>query len=242
MSHQIAITAREISHDARGRTLQRVLACALTVGLSSLCALSTIAAQTGDVSAGWKYTGDVGATLDGDWLSGTGAPAVSGTTGAQLSLGVQRRASARALVGSAIRISSQPLRLSENGAHWDGGTITVTQLLGTVGVPLSRGSSMSSTLELSGGAAFLSGARTIAPFSTSGRLAPTADAGVVLGRGTSRSSTDTRSGFDFRSLSLVLRYDVMRVDPNGDATSTTLTQDAVAGWVGRVVIGMRVVR
>lgn len=222
------------------RIARRVLSLALFTSVGNSLALSSLSAQTTGTVGAWRYSGDVGATIGGDWLRGDGAPTVSGTTGAQLALGVQRNTTARARVGTAIRISSQPLRLSERGTHWDGGTIAVTQLLGTVGLPLSGRASNRSAVELGGGFAFLSGARSIAPFSTAGRLAPSADAALVLGR--NASSTDARSGFDFRALSLVIRYDVTRLDPNAKATAEALAQNAVSGWVGRVVIGMRVDR
>lgn len=192
--------------------------------------------------AGWTVAGEFGGAIGGTWLESTGAPRVSSTTGAQLSLSASRPTKSRVALGAAVRVSAQSLQLKEVDQTWSGGTLTNGQLMGTMSVDLPRSAQIATALEFGGGLSILSGARDLAPFTTASRVAPTGEFGVAIRRAPSTYAVVRRTAFDLRALALVLRYDVTRFDPGNSASGGAVPRNATAGWVGRMVVGARVMR
>jgi hypothetical protein len=171
--------------------------------------------------------------LGGTWLSGAAAPTVSTRPGVALSLDVHRTTGSRISGGGAARVQAQPLQLREHDIEWDGGTLTDAQLLGTLAVALHRGSSLQSALEFGGGLTFLSGARTLYPFSQAGRVTVASEGGISLQRSDARHT---------RAMAIVLRYAVVRLDPGPTSVTNPEAMSGTVGWVGRSTLGLRIQR
>lgn len=191
---------------------------------------------------GWAVAGEFAGALGGTWLESTGAPRVTTTTGAQLSLSVNRPTSTRVALGAAIRVSAQSLQLKEAGTSWSGGTLTTGQVLGTMSIYLPHSERISPALEVGGGLSMLSGAKTLLPFSTASRIAPAGEIGLSVRRTANTDVDVRRTAFDLRALALVVRYDVTRLDPGSSASGGEVPRGATAGWVGRFFVGARVMR
>lgn len=190
-----------------------------------------------DYDPRWLFAGEVGGVIGGLWLKGDGTPTVHTGTGAMVALAAHRATSARIDAGFALRVGAQPLRLREHSDSWDGGTLTDTQLMGTVAVAIWQTGGVLSELNLGAGASAMSGARSIAPFANAPSIAPVAEAGVTIHRGPA-GDRDAAP----HPLALFARYSVVRVDPGVPGTLTTGNASAVAGWVSRVTVGIRVQR
>ncbi len=167
---------------------------------------------------------------------------MSSTTGAMLSLTASRETHLGVRAGVAVRVASQPLTLREADVQWDGGTLSDAELLGTVAVALRRGRRIRSDLEAGAGLVALSGARTLLPFATASRIATVGEAGISLRRGSGLDAVARQSAFDLRSLALFARYSVMRLDPGIDASAVVGDTPGTTGWVGRIAIGLRVLK
>jgi len=175
--------------------------------------------------------------LGGTWLTSTTAPTVRTDIGVGLSVGAHRALSARTRGGFALRVQSQPLRLSEVGTSWDGGTLTVGDLVGTLAVPALRAGGIQSEVEISSGLSLLAGARGIYPFSSAGTITP------VIGLGANVFRAAPGSGHTHnRRLSMIVRYDLIRLDPGPTLAASQDTFSGTAGWASRISAGLRVHR
>lgn len=190
----------------------------------------------------WAVAGEFAGALGGTWLESTGAPLVTTTTGAQLSLSANRPTSARIALGAAVRVSAQSLQLQEAGASWSGGTLTTAQVLGTMSIDLPHTERVTPAIEVGGGLSVLSGAKELLPFSTASRMAPAGEVGISVRRTANTDVDVRRTAFDLRALALVVRYDVTRLDPGSSAPGGGVPRGATAGWVGRLLVGVRVMR
>ncbi len=189
-------------------------------------------------SARWLLGGEIGGGLGNTWLAGGTAPTVSTGAGVALSIGAQRSVSRRIAAGGVVRVVAQPLHLREGDARWDGGTLTDTQLLGTIALALSRESAVQPSIEFGGGVALLSGARSLYPFSAAARVTPATEFGVSL----QRANRPKVGGATSYPLSLVARYSLVRIDPGPAPATAFESMTAVAGWVGFTTFGIRVQR
>lgn len=192
-----------------------------------------IGAVASSVEHRWLLRGEIGGVLGGTWLTGVSAPTVSSKPGVSLSLDAHRATGRRVNAGAAVRMHAQPLTLREHGISWDGGTLTDAQFLGTMAIALHRGNRLQSAVELGGGLALLAGARTIYPFTDAGRVTLATEGGVSVQRNDARQS---------RSLALVIRYGVVRLDPGPASVTDPDAMHGSAGWVGRASLGLRVQR
>jgi hypothetical protein len=193
---------------------------------------------------GWTLSGDVGGAFGGTWLAGPSAPSVSTGTGVVVAVGARRplsirRAADGSSAGVAVRVSSQPVRLREQGARWDGGTLTDVQVMGILSHPIDRAPRRRADVELGAGLSVPSGSSSIYPFSALGRTLPTIESGLALFRSRANDDTATRSP---RPLGLFVRYSLTRVDPTPAPADDVSSTPTTAGWVGRFAIGLRVQR
>lgn len=179
----------------------------------------------------WVYTAETAGVFGGGWLTGDDAPDVTGGIGGVLALGVFRNTSHRTALGVVVRGAMQSLSIQELDQTWSGGTLVEGQLLGSLSLQLPTRGSMRPQLDAGAGLTLLSGTRTVFPFSSAGRIAPMADIGMALGRGQVDGS-----------YLVFARYGVVRMDPAKAPGDRTEVLDATAGYVGRVTIGLRVVR
>ncbi len=195
--------------------------------------------------SGWTLVGDVAGVLRGTWLSSTTAPTVESDVGVSLAVGAQRALSARTRGGIAVRVQSQPLRLSESGERWDGGTLTVGDVVGLLVLPGVRAAGMQSEVEISSGLSLLTGARNIFPFSSAGMLTPLVGVGAVVFRATDRATdraSDRAVRTPTRRLNVIVRYDLIRLDPGPTLAGSLDTFAGTAGWASRISAGLRVHR
>lgn len=169
-------------------------------------------------------------TVGGTWLEGARAPTVSSRTGFLFGLGMQRDVSAIASVGGTVRAGLQPLQVRENGETWEAGTLTEADVLATISLQPRRPMLDRLSLDLSGGAAFTSGAKKVLPFSDARSIAPLGEAGVAVRLGPSNAATSRRD------LALLLRYSALKMSGDGSASAFT------SGWVTRIIAGVRVTR
>lgn len=192
---------------------------------------------------GWTLSGDVGGAFGGTWLAGSSAPSVSTGTGVAVALGARRRLSSRRAdgmsAGVAVRVAAQPVRLREQGAQWDGGTLTDAQVMGTLTIPVDRTPRRRADVEFGAGLAVLSGAGTLYPFSALARTLPTLESGLVLFRSRAANDATARAS---RPLGLFVRYSMTRVDPAPARADDVSSTPTTAGWAGRVSVGLRVQR
>lgn len=187
-------------------------------------------------TSSWVVTGDVGGSFGGRWLDGAQAPTVVGTTGAVLSLGVLRAWSRESQGGLAVRVASQPIRVSEGTEHWDGGTLTDVRLLGVVVSALDRSLHRRAELELAAGVSILAGTQQVYPLSDVGTLLPTVEGGLVVYR--SRKADQPRQ----LPLGLFVRVGLTRIDPTPSPSADVDAVGVTAGWVTRLSAGLRVSR
>ena len=178
----------------------------------------------------WRFVGEAGASVGGTWLEGPRAPTVSSKTGFLFGLGLQRGWTEFVAAGATLRAGIQPLELHENGDAWSGGTLTEANFVGTLSLQSRQRRTHRISLDLSGGAAVLTGASDIVPFNSAASLAPLAEVGVAIRRGA------TNAGASRRDLALFARYSALKLKAEYVHAVTT------SGWVGRVVAGVRVTR
>jgi hypothetical protein len=221
----------------------RSRAIAVPIALS-LVLLFCVAHDAGaQASSGWTLSGDVGGAFGGTWLEGPSVPTVSSGTGVSVALGARRSLRSRRAdgvsAGVAVRVAAQPLRLREQGARWDGGTLTDAQLIGTLTLPIDRAPRRRVDVELGAGLSVLSGTSSLFPFSALARTLPTLESGLVLFRNRAADDAAARIG---RPIGLFLRYSVTRVDPIPAPADDVSSTPTTAGWVRRVFVGLRVQR
>jgi hypothetical protein len=230
---------RRTPYLAQARVRRWILFAACGGGLrSTALPAQTSAPRTGDVSKhGWTVFGDVAGVWRSTWLSSNTAPTVEGDVGVSLGVGALRPLSARTHGGFAVRVQSQPLRLSEAGATWDGGTLTVGDAVGTLVFRGVRAGRVQSDVELSSGLSLLTGARRIYPFSSAGTITPVVGLGAVLFRAADREARAER-----RRLNIIVRYDLIRLDPGPTLAGSLDSFAGTAGWSPRVSAGLRVLR
>lgn len=193
--------------------------------------------------AGWSLSGDVGGAFGGTWLEGPSVPTVSTGTGVAVALGARRSLRSRRddafAAGLAVRVVAQPLRLREQGARWDGGTLTDAQFMGTLTLPIDRAPRRRADVEFGAGVSVLSGAGTLYPFRALARTLPTVESGIVLFRSRADAAASSRIT---RPLGVFVRYSITRVDPTPAPADDVSSSSTTAGWVGRVAVGLRVQR
>ena len=213
------------------------LAVASTLVISSITARG-VSAQT-LAARQWGVYGEAGAVASGTWVAGRGAPDVVSTVGPALSIGVRRGIGSAASAGVAVRLLSQPLRVSEGGASWSGGTLINVQPMLTFSTQLPRSADAPLGLEAGIGLSVASGARSLFPFSNAARMAPIGDLALAYAFSPRRAALGLSERPD-RPLAVIVRYSVLRFDPGVAAgADATITE---AGWVGRVSVGIRVQR
>lgn len=205
---------------------------AVAVGLALVAATSGLRAQEAGRRdpVDWRAVAEVAGSVGGTWLSGPRAPTVASKTGFLLGLGLQRSWTKFVAAGATLRAAVQPIEIREHGESWSGGTLTEAQLLANVSLQSRQRTMNRISLDLSGGAAILSGANRILPFDDAKSLAPLLEVGVAFRRGIADADASRRD------LALVLRYSMLNVQSN------TMNAIATSGWVGRVIAGVRVTR
>lgn len=217
---------------------------AAPIALSLLLLVSVADESRAQASpAGWTLSGEVGGAFGGTWLEGPSVPTVSSGTGVAVAVGIRRslktpRADGLS-AGVAVRVAAQPVHLRELGSHWEGGTLTDAQVMGTLTLPIDRTPRRRANLELGAGLSVLSGARTLYPFSALARTLPTLESGLVLFRSRAAEGASSRIS---RPLGLFVRYGVTRVDPTPVPADDVSAAPTTAGWVGRFAVGLRVQR
>ncbi len=197
----------------------------------------TTAAQGDDRR--WQVSGEAGGIIGGQWLKGDNAPSITAGAGAELSLRAVRGLRARVDGGAAVRVSAQSLQLKENDASWSGPTITAGSLIAISSIAVARSETWRSALDAGAGVMFLSGARSIYPFSTASRLAPTLEGGVSFRHEVDAGVRAKRSLIG--QTGFFARYEITRIDP-GAAPVGGGGAVGITGWVGRVALGLRVER
>ena len=197
-----------------------------------------VSAQTLE-TRGWGVYGEAGAVASGTWIAGRGAPDVASTVGPALSIGARRSISPGTSAGLAVRLLSQPLRVSEGGASWSGGTLIDVQPMLTLGTQLPRNADAPLGLEAGVGVSFVSGATSLFPFSNAERMAPIGDLALAYAFSPRRAAVGRGERPD-RPLAVIVRYSVLRFDPGVAAGVDANTTES--GWVGRVSVGIRVQR
>ena len=130
--------------------------------------------------------------------------------------------------GVVVKVGAQPVSVKENSASWSGGTLTETDVVGTVSFLAAQSTPLRPSLDIAAGIAVLSGARTVLPFRDASRLAPMGGAGVTVRRVDANPAK--------QELSLFVHYGVLRLDASAVDAST------ISGWVGRISAGVRVTR
>lgn len=178
----------------------------------------------------WRFVGEAGGTVGGTWLEGPRAPTVSSGTGFLFGIGLQRGWTEFVAAGATLRAGIQPLELKENGDTWSGGTLTEANFVGTLSLQSRQRREYRLSLDLSGGAAVLSGANDILPFHDAASLAPLGEVGVALRRGATNADASRRD------LAVFARYSALKLK------SEYVNAVATSGWVGRVVAGVRITR
>lgn len=219
---------------ARWRLPARALV--LIAAVTSLAEAQASPVAPGDSASPptWRFSGEVGGVLGGQWLSGADAPRVSTDPGLALSVGAHWQATRRVSTGLSARGTMQPISMEEAGATWSGGTATDAQLLGTVAFALRSTGHIVSDGELGGGIAFLTGTREVFPFTAVSRFAPVAEAGLVLALGGVRESLRR-----YKPFAVVVRYAVLRIDADGGTATLPSSMTTNPGWVGRTTIALR---
>jgi hypothetical protein len=211
---------------------------AATTFVASGVAPRTVYAQT-LVTGRWGVYGEAGAVASGTWIAGRGAPDVASTVGPALAIGARRSIGPATSVGAALRLLSQPLRVSEGGASWSGGTLIDLQPMLTLATQLPRTTDAPLGLEAGVGVSVLSGATSLFPFSNAERMAPIGDVALAYAFSPRRAALG-RSERPDRPLAVIVRYSVLRFDPGVAAGVDANTTES--GWVGRVSVGIRVQR
>ena len=206
---------------------RQLIAALLVVASAATAAPAGVAAQEARSPAPWRVSAEAGAALGGLWLEGPAAPRVSSGVGFMFAAGLHRGVTANTNVAGALRVSLQPIDLRENGTRWSGGTLAEYDLLGLLSFRMPSPTSLDAALEFGAGAAVLTGARDVVPFSGSTGIAPMGEAGVVV---TLLGASSGR-----REVALVGRYGAVRASAENANAGTS-------GWVGRASVGVRVTR
>ncbi len=188
----------------------------------------------------WYVSGEVGALVGGTWLSGPTIPTVTSGAGAQVALSAMRAVRPRLYLGAALRVGAQSLRLAEHDVRWDGGTLTDVQIVGAATVTAPPRHLLQSEVNVSAGLTSFSGAGALAPFALTPRVSPVADIGVTFRR--ARSNDEINAEREPHPFALYARLSIVRVDPTSSATFQNGQEIASAGWVRRMIVGMRVQR
>jgi hypothetical protein len=221
----------------------RSRAIAAPLALSMVLLLCVAHDARAQASSGWTLSGDVGGAFGGTWLDGPSVPTVSSGSGVTVALGARRSLRSRRAddvsAGVAVRVVAQPLRLREQGARWDGGTLTDAQIIGTLTLPIDRAPRRRAEVELGAGLSVLSGTSSLYPFSALPRTLPTVESGLVLYRNRPADTAATRSA---RPIGLFVRYSVTRADPSPTPADDVSSTPTTAGWASRVSVGLRVQR
>lgn len=176
----------------------------------------------------WRLVAEALGTAGGTWLQGPRSPTVSSKVGFVFALGAERAVTDHVAVGASARVGVQPLSIRENGSSWSGGTLTESAVLATMSFRPRARASVRLSFDASGGAAALSSASRILPFEDAARVAPLAEVGVALQRGSADASR--------RNIALLFRYSALRFNVG------SVNAFATSGWVGRVMAGVRVTR
>jgi hypothetical protein len=204
----------------------RVRVVTTTCSLALAAFAAPLLAQRSAAAVPWRFSAEAGAAGGGVWLEGPNVPRVSTGIGFTFAAGARRALNDAAEGAAVLRVSMQPLDLDENGAQWNGGTLTQYDLMAILAVRAPSPASLRATLEGGIGAAVLTGASAIVPFRDAGSVAPMGEVGVAVMLG-SASAT--------RNVSLVARYGVVRANAAAD-------EGATGGWVARVSAGARITR
>jgi len=218
-------------HPALRRAGRYALSLLAAIG-ALLPAAGPLQAQDSGVreSTDWRIVAELAGSLGGTWLEGPRAPTVASKPGVLLGLGLQRGWTEFVAAGAIIRAAVQPIEIRESGETWSGGTLAESQFLANLSLQSRRRTMNRLSLDLSGGAAILTGANRILPFEDAKSLAPLLEVGIAFRRG------NTDADASRKDLALVLRYNMLKVQ------SEVVNTIATSGWVGRVVAGVRVTR
>ncbi len=207
-----------------------VAACLAATALASFAPRSLRAQAAVREPVVWRFVGEAAASVGGTWLEGSRAPTVRSKPGFLFGVGLQRGWTEFVAAGATLRGGIQPLEIRENGDSWSGGTLTEANFVATLSLQSRQRRTNRVSLDLSGGAAVLSGANDILPFHDAASLAPLAEVGIAIRRGATNADASRRD------LALFVRYSTLKVQSEYvNAVTTT-------GWVGRIVAGLRVSR
>ncbi|MEP6765883.1 MAG: hypothetical protein ABJB66_16330, partial [Gemmatimonadaceae bacterium] len=122
------------------------------------------------------------------------------------------------------RISNTDIRMTENGVSWTGGTLTLVDVVATVGWrPLFQNNHRLS-FELGAGATVFAGSRNVAPFKEGKSAVPIAEGTIAY---------DLPFKISKNAVAVIARESIMRM---GGANSDDAVRDP--GYVHRVSFGM----
>lgn len=178
----------------------------------------------------WRVIAEAGGSIGGTWLEGPRAPKVVSKPGFLFGLGLQRGWTEFVAAGASIRAGVQPVEMQENGERWSGGTVTEADLVATLSLQSRQRTTNRISLDVSGGAAVLTGANDVLPFQDAQSLAPLVEVGVALRRGVADSDASRRD------LALIVRYSMLKLQ------TEYINAVVTPGWVGRTMIGLRITR
>ena len=218
--------AKMLRGQPRRRWSVLIAAAVFGVASSTSCA-SQLLSQGIKPPAGWRFAAEAGGTTGGVWLEGVRAPRVSSNAGFQFAAALHRPVADALSAAASLRVSLQPLALRENGASWQGGTLTEYDLLAVLSFRAPGALSSNVSIEAGLGAAVLSSSKDIVPFGSGSTVAPLGELGTAIAIG-DRASWGS-------DLAIVARYGIVRLTSRSDGADTM-------GWVGRASAGVRITR
>ena len=160
------------------------------------------------------------------WASGTGAPTVRTQVAPVLSLNLGGPISATMRFSIDTRLSNTDIQLNENGTHWSGGTLTLVDVVGTLGWrPVLQGNHRAS-FEIGAGATVFAGSRDVTPFRGAHGVIPIGEGTFVY---------DLPLKFVQNTTAAFVRGTLTRI---GGANGDDAVKDP--GYVHRVSLGIRI--
>ncbi|MEP6781802.1 MAG: hypothetical protein ABJC26_18020 [Gemmatimonadaceae bacterium] len=160
------------------------------------------------------------------WASGTGAPTVKTQFAPMLSLNLGGALNADARASLDTRISNTDIQMTENGVSWSGGTLTLVDVVATLGWRPLLLNDHRLSFEIGVGATVFAGSRSVAPFKEGKSVVPIAEGTLAY---------DLPFKFAKNAVAVLARESIMRM---GGADGNDAVQQP--GYVHRVSFGLRV--
>lgn len=173
-----------------------------------------------------QSSAEVAVRLPVTWASGVGAPKVKTQFAPMLSLNLGGALNANTRASLDTRISNTDIRMTENGVSWSGGTLTLVDVVATLGWRPLLLNDHRLSVEIGAGATVFAGSRNVAPFKDSKSVVPIAEGTVAY---------DLPFKFAKNAVALLARETIMRM---GGADVSDAVQQP--GYVHRVSFGLRV--